>query len=80
VTSGSLSPGTDVDQIDLRQGFVDLKTPIGQEASLTFRGGRQEMEFGAGRLIDVREARISGRVGTAAAPFINHPISDSTLS
>ena len=26
VTSASLSPGTDVDQIDLQQGFADLKT------------------------------------------------------
>jgi hypothetical protein len=55
VTSASLSPGTDVDQIDLQQGFTDLKAPVGQDSSLTFRGGRQEMEFGAGRLIDVRE-------------------------
>jgi alginate export protein len=55
VTSASLAPGTDVDQIDLQQGFVDLKTPVGQDTSLTFRGGRQEMEFGVGRLIDVRE-------------------------
>jgi len=55
VTSASLSPGTDVDQIDLQQGFADLKTPVGQDSSLTFRGGRQEMEFGVGRLIDVRE-------------------------
>ena len=54
-TSASLSPGTDVDQIDLQQGFADLKSPVGQDSSLTFRGGRQEMEFGVGRLIDVRE-------------------------
>jgi len=55
VTSASLSPGTDVDQIDLQQGFADLKTSVGQDSSLTLRGGRQEMEFGVGRLIDVRE-------------------------
>ena len=60
VTSASLSPGTDVDQIDLQQGFADLKTPVGQDSSFTFRGGRQELEFGVGRLIDVREGRISG--------------------
>jgi Alginate export len=39
----------------VQQGFADLKTSVGQESSLTFRGGRQEMEFGVGRLIDVRE-------------------------
>ena len=55
VTSPSMSPPTDVDHFDLQQGFADLKASIGQDASLTFRGGRQEMTFGAGRLVDVRE-------------------------
>jgi hypothetical protein len=54
-TSPSTSPPTDVDRFDLMQGFADLKTPIGQDASVTFRGGRQEMTFGSGRLVDVRE-------------------------
>jgi len=55
VTSASLAPGTDVDQIDLQQGFADLKASVGQDSSLTFRGGRQEMIFGSSRLVDVRE-------------------------
>ena len=50
-----MSPPTDVDHFDLQQGFADLRASIGQDASLTFRGGRQEMTFGAGRLVDVRE-------------------------
>jgi hypothetical protein len=54
-TSPSTSPPTDVDRFDLQQGFADLKAPIGQDASVTFRGGRQEMTFGSGRLVDVRE-------------------------
>ena len=54
-TSPSTSPPTDVDRFDLMQGFADLKAPIGQDASVTFRGGRQEMTFGSGRLVDVRE-------------------------
>jgi hypothetical protein len=55
VTSPSLSPPTDVDRLDLQQGFADLKTPIGSDGSLTFRGGRQEITFGSSRLVDVRE-------------------------
>ena len=55
VSSKSLSPPTDVDQFDLQQGFADLKASIGQNASVTFRGGRQEITLGSGRLVDVRE-------------------------
>ena len=55
VTSPSMSPPTDVDHFDLQQGFADLRASIGQDASLTFRGGRQEITFGASRLVDVRE-------------------------
>ncbi len=55
VSSKSLSPPTDVDQFDLQQGFADLKASIGENASVTFRGGRQEITLGSGRLVDVRE-------------------------
>ncbi len=55
VTSPSMSPPTDVDHFDLQQAFLDLKASIGQDASLTFRGGRQEITFGGARLVDVRE-------------------------
>ena len=55
VTSHSTSPPTDVDHFDLQQGFVDLQASIGQHASVTFRGGRQEITFGSARLVDVRE-------------------------
>jgi hypothetical protein len=55
VSSKSLSPPTDVDQFDLQQGFADLKARIGQNASVTFRGGRQEILLGSSRLVDVRE-------------------------
>jgi hypothetical protein len=55
VTSRSTSPPTDVDRLDLQQGFADVKISVGQQASVTFRGGRHEMEFGSGRLVDVRE-------------------------
>ncbi len=54
-TSPSTSPPTDVDRLDLQQGFADLKASIGQDASVTLRGGRQEITFGSSRLVDVRE-------------------------
>ncbi len=54
-TSHSLSPPTDVDRLDLQQGFADLKTSLGDGMSLTLRGGRQEITFGSSRLVDVRE-------------------------
>jgi Alginate export len=54
-TSPSTSPATDVDRFDLQQGFADVKFRIGEKASLTFGGGRYEMELGVGRLVDVRE-------------------------
>jgi hypothetical protein len=42
---------SDVDQIDLQNGFLDLTLPKLGEASLVLRGGRQEMSFGAQRLV-----------------------------
>jgi len=55
VTSHSTSPPTDVDHFDLQQGFADLRASIGENTNVTFRGGRQELTFGSGRLVDVRE-------------------------
>jgi len=55
VTSHSFSPPTDVDRLDLQQGFLDVKLSVGRDSSLTLRGGRQEITFGSARLVDVRE-------------------------
>ena len=46
---------TDVDQLDMMQGFVDLRapTPLGDEPTL--RSGRQEVLLGFQRLVAVRE-------------------------
>lgn len=45
----------DEDKLWVEQGFVDI-SPLGaRDTSLTFRIGRQEFEFGSGRLVDVRE-------------------------
>ena len=43
-------PG-DADDIDLQQGFADLKFSIGDESSATVRLGRQELIYGAQRLV-----------------------------
>jgi hypothetical protein len=49
-----LSP-TDVDWLDLQQGFVDVRPPIADGLGLTLRAGRQEMAFGSQRLVAIRE-------------------------
>ncbi len=40
-----------VDTIDLQNGFADVMIPLGHQASVTLRGGRQELLFGAQRLV-----------------------------
>jgi len=46
---------TDVDHADVQQAFVDYRIAFGETDKLTLRGGRQEIAFGASRLIAVRE-------------------------
>jgi hypothetical protein len=41
----------DRDELDLEQGFADLKIPLSANADMTLRAGRQYLEFGAARLI-----------------------------
>jgi hypothetical protein len=45
---------TDVDRADLQQLFIDYRFTLG-EGALTLRSGRQEMAFGASRLITARD-------------------------
>lgn len=54
---GGPRPDVDLDRFDAHQGFLDLVWRWGEEEanSLTLRPGRQEMAYGSGRLIDVRE-------------------------
>jgi hypothetical protein len=70
---GGPRPGIDRDTFDLHQAFVDWKWDVDNENSITWRLGRQELEYGTGRLIDVREgpnlrlsfdaARVLSKVG-----------------
>jgi hypothetical protein len=39
----------------IEQGFVDINAMASYDASLSLRIGRQEFEFGSGRLVDTRE-------------------------
>jgi Alginate export len=40
-----------VDEFDLFNGFADVMIPLGEQASVTLRGGRQELIFGSQRLV-----------------------------
>ena len=40
-----------VDKLDLQNGFADVMIPLGHPGTLTLRGGRQELLFGAQRLV-----------------------------
>ncbi len=39
------------DQVDLLNGFADILIPVGKQANVTLRGGRQELIFGSQRLV-----------------------------
>src|SRR5262249_909233 len=86
---GGPRPDIDRNRFDLHQGFLDWKWNLGESDSLTWRLGRQEYEYGTGRLIDVREgpnlrlsfdaARALTRIGDWsidgwwAKPVLNNP-------
>jgi len=66
---GGPRPEVDLNRFDAHQGFVDLAWRWGAEDanSLTLRPGRQEMSYGSGRLIDVREGSNLRRSFDAAS-------------
>jgi hypothetical protein len=56
--SGREGPSNPIDEneLDVQQAFLDLSAPaLIEDMSATARLGRQEMRYGSGRLIDVRE-------------------------
>jgi hypothetical protein len=54
--TGGPRPVVDEDKLDIHQGFFDiLLTPPKARSMLTLRVGRQEMAFGSGRMIALRE-------------------------
>ena len=71
---GGPRPDIDRNTFDVHQAFLDVVLPLSEKTSLTWRLGRQELSYGSGRLVDVREApnlrrafdavRLLLRVGT----------------
>jgi len=45
----------DVDELDLQNGFVDVKLSIAESSRLTLRAGRQELSFGRERFVGVSD-------------------------
>jgi hypothetical protein len=70
--SGGPSP-VDENELALQNAFIDLNFPLGQDAELTLRGGRQELQFGSGRLVDVREGPNVRRTFNAALAIVELP-------
>ncbi|WP_082824629.1 alginate export family protein [Thalassospira lucentensis] len=52
--AGGPSP-VDENKLDLQNAFADLSFGLGGNGDMTIRAGRQELEFGSGRLVDTRE-------------------------
>ncbi len=48
-------PGIDVDRLDLHQAFADINVYPTDHSFITLRTGRQELNYGASRLISVNE-------------------------
>ncbi|HJV35374.1 alginate export family protein [Geomonas sp.] len=53
--AGGPRPSIDKNELDLHQGFLDLKLGLPDDGSLTLRSGRQELAYGSQRIIAVRE-------------------------
>jgi hypothetical protein len=49
------SRGIDEDQLNVQNLFLDVKVYQKEDKKLTIRAGRQELDYGSGRLISVRE-------------------------
>jgi hypothetical protein len=54
VTCKEMVGGIDQTELDVLQGFADLKLPLAQGADLILRGGRQLLSYGTERLISLR--------------------------
>lgn len=60
---------TDKDVLDVHQAFFDAKIYSDEKRSLTIRAGRQEIEFGSGRLISASEGTNIRRTFDAVRPI-----------
>jgi hypothetical protein len=65
---GGPRPDVDEDRFDANQAFADLRFPLAEE--ITWRVGRQEFEYGSGRLISPRETPNLRRSFDAARAIV----------
>ena len=68
--AGPTSP-VDENQLDVQQAFVELAAPLPADGQGLLRAGRQELRYGSGRLVDVREGtnvrrKFDGALGRLA--------------
>jgi hypothetical protein len=69
---GGPRPDIDQDPFGFHQAFADIVLPLADEKdTLTARLGRQEFEYGSGRLIDVRDG-VNLRLSFDAVRFLLH--------
>jgi hypothetical protein len=59
-----------VDEVDLLNGFMDVMIPLGDLASVTLRGGRQELIFGSQRLVGPGDFTQVPHTFDGAAAFV----------
>lgn len=55
--SGRAGPPSRLDEnrLDIQQAFLDLRAELAADTDATLRAGRQEIRYGTGRIVDVRE-------------------------
>jgi len=68
--AGGPSP-VDENELDLQNAFVDFSFGLVENSATTLRVGRQEIEFGSGRLVDVREGTNVRRTFDGFRGFLN---------
>src|SRR2546428_968295 len=67
-----------VDEFDLLNGFADIMVPFGEQASVTLRGGRQELIFGSQRLVGAGDFTNVPRTWEGGAAYAQ--IADWTIT
>lgn len=69
---GGPSP-VDENKLELQNGFVDLAVAPDHGSNITLRVGRQELQYGSGRLVDVREGPNVRRTFDAVRAILELP-------
>lgn len=69
---GGPSP-VDENELALQNAFLDVRLPLLAQGQLTLRGGRQELDYGSGRLVDAREGPNVRRTFDAGRLIVDLP-------